>query len=545
MSYSGKLIINEFGNGFVNTNNKTIYISKKDIGYAYTGEIVNVEIVQEIDNLLYGKIIDFTLLEKEFTCCVHHYYKNETYLLCPKLTKSNLIIVSALLNENKWYNIKISNIENNKIFGIVLSEINNNINDIIESYFNLSNIEFNIEQTIENHIDQTKLYTFTIDPIETQDCDDAFSIKYNNDYINIYVHISDVANYINPSLIEFDQIIKRGTTIYGVNKNWPMIPDKYANHICSILPNKETLVYTHEFIFKNNQVIFVSSYYSKIISKKKFSYNDNNKDFNILYNASMILKSEFNEIQVNNEDNTLNNENNQYKTHELVKIWMIKINMIMSDKINKIYRCHPLPKNNNIKILELYTKTQINNRIDLVNLSKTYNNDKILQYLIKSSLVKAYYDVNNIGHYGIGIDNYTHWTSPIRRSCDLLNHCLIKGYDIDVTKYINYLNDSEFEQNMVENFIELYNIYNKIKVNDNNYTGIIINITSFGVSVYVTELETKYTLHISKLSTEKLIANENFTQLSNSFVSYKLFDSLKLKINKFDFLNVDFIVIYQ
>ncbi len=530
---NGNLIINEFGNGFVNSNNQTIYINKKDIGFAYNGAYVNVEIVKKDNNLLYGKIINFSLIDKKFTCYVHHYYKNDTYLLCPKLTKSNLIIISDnKLNDNKWYNVIVTKIENNKIYGNVITEIENSIDNIIESYFNLTNNNFNININNDNHIDQTNLDTFTIDPENSLDCDDAFSILHTNNETFIYVHISDVAHYINPTIKDFDEIIKRGTTIYGCTKNWPMIPTNYANNICSILPCKETLVYTHEFIYKDNQITFINSYYSKIMSKNKFSYLNINDKFKILYNTAMIIKKDFDEINIINES----------MTHEMVKIWMIKINIIMSEKINKLFRCHSISKKQNLNIIELYTKQKINNRNDLINIIK-YNNDKLLQYLVKTSLSKAYYDVNNIGHYGIGVNNYTHWTSPIRRSCDLLNHCLIKGYNIDITKYLSLLNDSEHLQNSIEQFIESYNIINKIKNNENKYNGIIINITNNGISVYINEFDTKYSIHISKLSTDKLYINEELTELSNKNYSYKLFDNIKLKINNYDFNNIDFILL--
>lgn len=537
MENYGKLIINEFGNGFVNLNDKTIYINKKDIGMAYNGAFVNVEITENINNLFYGKIINFTIINHEFVCYLHHYYKTEAYLYCPKLSKSNLIIVNKDdIIDNKWYKVIVTHIENNKIYGDVILKISNNIDEIIEHYFNLSQINFEfIDDNKTNYIDQKELNTFTIDPKETQDCDDAFSIKIIDNKTYIYIHISDVAEYINPTNINFDNIIKRGTTIYGKTKNWTMIPRNLADNICSILPNKETKVYTHEFIYENNNLLFVDSYYSIIISKNKYCYEDSNDLFKIIYESSQIIKKEFNEIEINQDTYTHEQNTN---THEMVKLWMIKINILMSEKLNKLFRCHPIPKEQSIKLIEKYTNKIINNRNDLIKLSNS--NDELLQYLIKSALPKAFYDIKNIGHYGIGVINYTHWTSPIRRSCDLLNHCLVKGYDINISKYISNINDSEFDQVNVESFIESYNNLNNIKIYKNEYNGIIINITNTGITVYVKELKSKYSIHISKLSQERLVTNEDLTELSNTNNKFKLFDNLKLKIEKYDFINVEF-----
>ena len=141
----------------------------------------------------------------------------------------------------------------------IFLSIINNITIIPKVVSDIKNIE-------SERKDLTNLYTFTIDPKTCKDCDDAFSIEYINGKCHIYVHISDVAHYINPTIPEFDEIIKRGTTIYGSSRNWTMIPELYSNYICSILPNKETYVYTNEFIFleSTESIEYVDSYYSVI-----------------------------------------------------------------------------------------------------------------------------------------------------------------------------------------------------------------------------------------------------------------------------------------
>jgi ribonuclease R len=89
-------------------------------------------------------------------------------------------------------------------------------------------------------------------------------------------------------------------------------------------------------------------------------------------------------------------------------------------------------------------------------MNNNYQDKQLGQYILQNLLPKAYYDICDIGHYGLGLNNYTHWTSPIRRSCDLINHYLIKGYDIDISKYIKFMNDSEIIQDSVQKFILYY-----------------------------------------------------------------------------------------
>ena len=435
---SGKIIINEFGAGFVNTPDKTVYINKQNLNRAYNGEQVQVEIINHEEGKYYGKVINFSLIDRIFVGQVHHIYKDEIFICSKKLTKSNLIVIKLnklILNKNDWVKVKVISDSNNKIIGELIKVINNNVDNIIEETFNLSLIE-TVTNTEKQSIsserkDLTKLYTFTIDPKSCRDCDDAFSIEYINNQIHIYVHISDVAHYINPTIPEFDEIIKRGTTIYGSTRNWTMIPELYSNYICSILPNKETFVYTNEFIFleESNTIEYIDSYYSVIKSSIKFTYEDVYQDvfvYNTLNKTAKIIQSEMKELKLSDDS----------ESHDMVKFWMIKVNQIMSEKIQKIYRCHNKPYDNQFILLQNYLEYKqlpISNKRDYIyDLLSKNKNDKILYFIIKTILPKAYYLSNDNSHYGLGINNYTHWTSPIRRGCDLLNHCIIKGYEIDI-----------------------------------------------------------------------------------------------------------------
>lgn len=537
---TGKIIINEFGIGFLNTLDKSIYINKQNLNRAYNGEEVQVEIINQDEGKYYGKVINFSLVNRTFVGQVHHSYKDEIFICCKKLTKSNLIVIKSnkTLNKNDWVKVKVISDENNKINGQLIKIIDNNVDNIIEETFNLSIINnitvipkvvSDIKNIESERKDLTNLYTFTIDPKTCKDCDDAFSIEYINGKCHIYVHISDVAHYINPTIPEFDEIIKRGTTIYGSSRNWTMIPELYSNYICSILPNKGTYVYTNEFIFleESNSIEYVDSYYSIIKSSTKFSYEDFDQDTNINYNilnkTAKIIQSEMKELNLTEPSDA----------HDMVKFWMIKVNQLMSQKIQKIYRCHNKPYDNQFVLLQNYLEyknlTVSNDRDYIYDLLSKNKNDKILYFIIKTILPKAYYLSSDNSHYGLGINNYTHWTSPIRRGCDLLNHCILKGYDIDNIKYIDYLNDSEKLQQQVEKFmIESSIDSNKI------YDGTIISISKTGIILYVHELDTKYTIHISKLSNEKLVFKNNV--LSNNKQIYKLYDILHVKIsNNFDF----------
>ena len=366
----------------------------------------------------------------------------------------------------------------------------------------------NISDYISNHIDQTKLNTFTIDPPTSQDCDDAFSIlQIDNSLYKIYVHISDVVHWFNPNTCNLDEIMQRGNTYYGQITNWPMLPPNYANNICSILPNKTTLVVTNEFEYNciENTLVYNKWYYSKIESKNKYDYNHIN---NILNQTHLIIKKNINDISLSNDS----------LSHDIIKYWMIYVNQIMCKEINKIFRVNPKPELNKFTTLELYLEKPIDR-----NILVKQTNDKLVKYLTKELLTKAYYTQTNSDHYGLGIDNYTHWTSPIRRSCDLMNHLILKGFNIDdkIDEWLEYANNSELLQNKIDKFIQ-----NKQIQFDYVYHALIINLGIYGITVYLEELDDKTTIHISKLSKNKL--NYEINKLYNDLDRYKLFDKLKI-----------------
>jgi len=650
MSVYGKLIINEFGNGFVNTEkngneNISIYINKKDLNNAFHNEIVEVEYYKK-NNLYYGKVINYSLLNKTFIGYVHHFYLDEIFIYCSELKKSNLISIKTILNlsKNSWVIVKVESIINNKLHGQLLEILPNDIDIIIEKKFNLVNIDIeqndvnnhieqndvnnhieqndvnnhieqndvnnHIEQNYVNnhieqndvnnhieqndvntHIDQCHLDTFTIDPESTQDCDDAFSIDIvDENNIKIYVHISDVAHWINPTKSFFDKIIKRGNTFYGKNKNWPMIPRYYSDNYCSILPNKKTYVVTHEFIYnkndnteknrsvsvdsslfsgayakenteKNRSVSVDSSlfsgayakentlsynkwYYSIVESKNKYNYDyvDNNFDnkFKIIYDTSMIIKKDIPDFNLVYDT----------KSHTMVKYWMIKVNQIMSGIVQKIYRCNLKPADNKFELLQNYFEYKglnIENRDEIIKFIDE-NPTKFNYYIIKNLLTKAYYYSNDKAHYGLGIDNYTHWTSPIRRACDLLNHCILKGFGfcIDIIPYLEYMNEMELKQDLIEEFIINYNNYKNINMGA-IFEATIMKMNSNSIIIYIEDLDNKFSLHISKLSkiNERLIYDDNNKLIMNEncVVLYKLFNKINVRLTKIDFEILDFEIV--
>jgi ribonuclease R len=327
-----------------------------------------------------------------------------------------------------------------------------------------------------------------------------------------------------------------------------MIPSIYSNYICSILPNKKTRVVTNHFIYNpneseiNKRIVYVKWFYSYIISKNKYDYDYFDKEIDMdkfirLYDSSLSIKNLINDIDISNDT----------KSHSMIKYWMIYVNQIMCNNVKTIYRYNPIPSCNKLDLFSIYSKLDLleNNRNLIINFIKN-NPNKLTFYLTKNLLTKAFYSqyIPNEIHYGIGINDYTHWTSPIRRSCDLLNHCILRGFDIkkdDIEKYIQYMNEMEILQDNIEKFILEFNIYQNIKLND-IFEGTIIGVNKTGINIFIEEFDNKFPIHISKLSSEILIYDNNILKLQNEKIIYKLFDRIKVKVNKIDINKIDFIL---
>ncbi len=602
----GKLIVDEFGNGFVNSvePNLTVYIPKSNMSFAYPNADVEVEIISSANNLYYGKIVNFQIVGKTFVGQVHHMYISKSipyaFVYVSKLGKSNMVNIRAdpNLNLKKGMHVQIqidligldqtnqtnpTNPTQSKqtLSGSLLEILSSDIDDLIETEFELTKYDLpsdNITQMINmavktnpkpiNRRDLTDHDVFTIDPLTCTDCDDAFSIKKIDNLYHIYVHIADLTEHISPSDPEFEKIMLRSNTYYGSKRSWTMIPETLASNLCSILPNKKTNVITTEFVYdeKAQRIDFVEYFYSQIESKNKYDYDwvdqnfDSNYDFHILKCTSDLIQKELSELPMNSES----------ASHQMVKNWMIKVNLIMGDIVHKIFRTHKEPQQKHLKILnKLFNHHKLNqlsetdqsphpssNRQLLIsNINKIINDQnqsgqnhtysKMIYYLIKSSQSRASYTIsdnlptptnsNPTYHYGLGVSSYTHWTSPIRRFADLLSHLILRGYeftDQQMNIYLAYITEGELKQTLIENYLikhkDLSLYLNK------QLSTYIIDIKPTGINLYITDFDTTYWMHVSKLSSNRLRYETETQTLTDGVLQYQMFDKVNINLSKYN-----------
>lgn len=329
------------------------------------------------------------------------------------------------------------------------------------------------EEEISKRRDFREVLTITIDPDTAKDFDDALSIEYlDNGHVEIGIHIADVSHYVKPGSELDKEAYDQSTSVYLVDRVDPMLPEVLSNELCSLRPDEESLTFSAVFEFDKNYKI-VKKWLGKTIihSDRRFAYEeaqaimDNNegeylKELNELNAiAKKLRKDRFKKgsIDFNTEEVKFKLDEKgkpiglyvkeRKEAHLLVEDFMLLANkevaaFIVSKSKGKeipfVYRVHDLPdpdklldfagfaKEFGIK-LKLDTPEQVAK--SFTELSKRSEEDESLKMLIPLALrtmSKAIYTSDNIGHYGLGFEKYTHFTSPIRRYADVLVHRILE-----------------------------------------------------------------------------------------------------------------------
>lgn len=338
-------------------------------------------------------------------------------------------------------------------------------------------IEAPIEEDFKNRLDLRKLNIFTIDGEESKDLDDAISIeKLENGNYKLGVHIADVAHYVKEGSRIDEEALKRGTSIYLVDRVIPMIIEDISNGVCSLNPNEDKL--TLSVIMEldlNGNVVDYEIKESIINSKLRTSYNDVSDilekedeylsekyrdfidDFRNAEKLMKILKEKRKKrgaislggekMKISLDDNgkpiSLDVEDRRV-AEEIIEEFMIITNEVVAEhfynlKVPFVYRVHENPDKENIDYFSEFaarfgydldsSKDILEQREELNNILKESERKKdscIIKSMVLRTLEKARYSDECIGHFGISNMYYCHFTSPIRRYADLLNHRIIK-----------------------------------------------------------------------------------------------------------------------
>ena len=323
------------------------------------------------------------------------------------------------------------------------------------------------EEEKVGRLDLTNKLIFSIDGEKTKDRDDAVSIELNErgNYI-VGVHISDVTHYVHPGMQLWEEALQRGTSVYMADTVIPMLPHKLSNGICSLNPDVDRLTFSCIMeITPKGEVLNYDFVDTVINSRKAMTYEDVNKIFEdgelppgyeefydsleMMHQLSLRMEkvkesrgyvnfgSNDLEIKMDEDGNPLDFKKKEQKTAEKI----IENLMLLAGECYANYmiipsplRVHEAPDEDRVEeAFETLEKSgiRVKSTHDIVNgkviqqiLSQIDDMDErtVAAQIILRSMSRARYDVENLGHFGLGLSTYGHWTSPIRRAADLRGH---------------------------------------------------------------------------------------------------------------------------
>ena len=388
--------------------------------------------------------------------------------------------------------------------------------------------------------------TFTIDPDDAKDFDDALSVRKAGDGLwEIGVHIADVSHYVTEGGIIDKEAFKRATSIYLVDRTIPMLPEKLCNDLCSLRPDEEKLAYS--VIFKMNEKAEVKDFEiarTVIKSNRRFCYDEVQQiildgkgeyyeEIELLNRLAQTMRKkrfqtgaiDFQQAQVHfrldDKGKPLSvyfSESNE--SHQLIEEFMLLANRTVAEKIGAkkpgntpktfVYRIHDEPNPEKLSMLSKFVSklgykmrsasgrttsaSALNGLLKDVHGSKEQN---VIEQISLRAMQKARYSTGNIGHYGLAFRYYTHFTSPIRRYPDLLVHRLLHRYltlnarTVSQSKYEDLCEHCSAQEQVAANAERASIKYKQVEFMSEHigeeYDAVISGVTEWGIYAEINE----------------------------------------------------------
>ena len=448
----------------------------------------------------------------------------------------------------------------------------NNLDAVIENEIKKNHLRTNFPKSILSdqkfgefnpstiHQDYTHIPFITIDGEDSKDFDDAVYAKKRKNYIEIMVAIADVSFFVKQDDPIDIEAKKRGNSYYFPNKVIPMLPEFLSNNICSLVPNEKRLcIIVHAKIKECGRLVSsniirgiiksrarmtyeqVESYINKKKNKQK-EYYEIIKNLESAYITLNKISQRRGKIDFDLEDYKIKKskdnssfillKNTNYKSEKIIEELMVFANNIVASyfikkKKKSIYRNHEKPSDEKLFKLKSFLKLvginfnlngiiNQNNFLDILKNSE-HKQFKVIKEMILRTQSKAYYHYKNIGHFGLALKDYTHFTSPIRRYSDLVIHRNISNHilrtesdkEINITDSLcSHLLEQEKKSELMERSImeKACCLYLK-KIKKKNFTGFIDGLTEFGIFVKSNELPFSGLVRLNNLYDDFYIYN--------------------------------------
>jgi ribonuclease R len=434
--------------------------------------------------------------------------------------------------------------------------------------------------------------TFTIDPEDAKDFDDAISFKkLDNGNYEIGVHIADVTHYVVPNTALEREAYDRATSVYLVDRTIPMLPERLSNELCSLRPNEDKLTFAAVFEIDEHAKL-KSEWFGRTIihSVKRFSYEDAQtviesgegtlaEELRILNDiAKKFRKERFRKGAVNFETTEVKFKLDEQgkplavipkvrkDAHKLIEEYMLLANKQVAtfvynirkakEKNTFVYRTHDFPDPEKVKDFSVFAK-QFGHKmnVDENSISSSLNKlmteiegkpeQNILEQLAIRTMAKAKYTTDAKGHFGLAFDHYTHFTSPIRRYPDMMVHRLLQHY-LDEG---NPVSKAEFEEKCVHSSerekraadaerasIKYKQVEFMASAEKKVYDGLISGVTEWGIYVEIVETKCEGMIRLSDMTDDFYEFDEKNYRIAGRKTRkvYTLGDKVQVRVKKTD-----------
>jgi ribonuclease R len=434
--------------------------------------------------------------------------------------------------------------------------------------------------------------TFTIDPVDAKDFDDALSLRYLEEgNVEIGVHIADVSHYVLPGTELDKEAFRRATSVYLVDRTVPMLPEKLSNNLCSLRPNEDKLTFSAIFEISPKGKILKEWFGRTVIhSDRRFSYEEAQqvldtgegdyaaelKTMNTL--AKIFRKERFKNGAINFDTPEVRfrlDENGKplgiyqkerHDSNKLIEEFMLLANKRVAEfvyslsdgetKNTMVYRVHEAPDPDRLKTFATFV-AKLGHKVELDEenkIAKSMNKmllqiegkpeQNLIESLAVRTMAKARYSVEDLGHFGLAFKRYSHFTSPIRRYPDVMAHRLLQHY-LDGGKSVNkeeYEDNSKHssERERLAAEAERASIkYKQVEFmsmmdRDQEFDGIITGVTEFGIFVEITETASEGLIRMTDLGDDYYeLEKENYRIVGQRTKKiYTFGDQVKVKVKE-------------
>ena len=620
--------ISKGGAFFIHPNiQKDIYIHPSNLNKALNGDKVLIKIVS-FKGKSEGKVLKvLERSKKEFTGIVDR--NKNVFFLIPddKSVKTHFFIDKKHLNGAKkgqkvktkflsWpKHVKNPQVAVTEIIGNP-GELNVEMNSILAEFGFPSRFPKRVLNEVElikepNYAIESKKRkdfrtktTFTIDPNDAKDFDDAISIAFlESGNLEIGVHIADVGHYVKPESFLDKEALLRGNSVYLVDRVIPMLPERLSNELCSLRPHEDKLTFSAVFELDPNCNV-LSSWFGKTIihSDHRFTYEDAQE---IIEGRDGPFKKEITQInklaqqcrKQRLSNGALNVKSNEVRfrldeegepietvlkvskeAHQLIEEFMLLANREVAKKLAKpeknikkginVFRIHDNPSEEKLNDLKLFLTSMGYEIIRKKNKPITYSLNNIMKDaekrgeldlispMIIRAMSKAVYSTDNVGHYGLAFDYYTHFTSPIRRYADLVVHRSLIDFLNEQkigtdSKHLNYICNhiSKMEKQAVDAeraSIKYMQVKFLSKFIGDTFEGTISGLTEWGMYVELLENKCEGMISLKSMSDDQYFFDPGTMTVTgyHSQNSFKMGQEVKVRVKKTNLFKrqIDFIL---